>query len=179
MAYLLRALWFAGMIVLSARLLNRSNLLSNNPYNFAVNVTFGTVAGASILQVGRPIWDGTLAIAGLTLFAWAANALATRSERFHRLLAGETVPLVRRGEVVQAGLDRLRMSRGDLRRQLRHMRLGGLADIEAATMDPAGQLGVVERPSGQAETRGEHGPGPGAGGPPSPPPAPSDRRPGG
>ena len=151
MQYCLRALWFAIVLVISARVLSRSTLVSKTPYNFAVNVTFGTLAGSAILQASHPIWQGTVAIGTLTIFAWVANWLAAAQPRVRALLSGKPVALVRGGRTVQPGLDSLRMTTDDLHMHLRQLQVANVADVEAADMYPDGKLGLKLRAGGEAD----------------------------
>lgn len=145
MEYVFRALWFASLLVIAARLLNRATLVSKKPYTFAVNVTFGTVAGHAILMGDHPVWEGSAAIAALTFFAWATDALAARFPRVHTVLAGKPVPLVRSGQPIRASMEQLRTTESDLRMHLRHLRIASVSDVEFAEMEPDGKIGVVLR----------------------------------
>ncbi len=145
----LRALYFAAVLVGSARLLNRATLVSKKPYDFAVNVAFGTLAGTAVLMPGA-LWRGTAAIAALTLFAWAANALSARYPAVDRILAGQPVPLVAHGQLLPENLRRMRISARELRARLNEMKIADVADVEMAEIEPDGHLGVVEAPSGRS-----------------------------
>ena len=145
MEYVYRALWFAALLVVAARLLNRATLVSKKPYTFAVNVTFGTVAGHSIVSGNHPLWEGTVAIAALTFFAWATDLVAAHFPAVHTLLAGKPVPLVRGGRPIRESLHQLRMTEEDLRVHLRHLQIARVADVEFAEMEPDGKLGIVLR----------------------------------
>jgi uncharacterized membrane protein YcaP (DUF421 family) len=150
----LRALYFAAVLVLSARVLNRATLVSRRPYDFAVNVAFGTLAGTAVLMPGA-LWRGTAAIAGLTVFAWSLSALSVRYPAVDRVLAGRPVPVVAQGRILEANLRRMRMSERELLGRLREMKIAAVSDVELAEIEPDGHLGVIEaRPGPGGEDRG-------------------------
>ncbi len=148
MVYVGRAIWYALLLMVATRILNRRTTVSEKPYDFAVNVTYGTLAGAAILNLVIPIWGGTLAIATLTAFAWLANLAAYRSDAVSRLLAGRSTPLVEHGAVRSENLRRLHMKEEDLRAKLRELKVASVADVEYAAMETDGNIGVVTRGGG-------------------------------
>lgn len=145
MDYAARTLWYALLLLAAARVLNRRTLVSDKPWDFAVNVTYGTLAGSAILNRSTPVWGGTAAIAALTVFAWLANAATARWSWVSAALAGRAVTLVRQGRVQQDNLRRLHMTEADLRAKLREAQVGDLADVELAELETDGRFGIVRR----------------------------------
>lgn len=174
MAIAYRTLWFAILLVVAARVLNRRTLMSGKPFDFVVNVAYGTLAGTAILSPAVPMWSGTIAIIVLTAFAWLMNILAA-SPAGARLLVGSAMPLVEQGKVRTDSLRRLHMTEASLREQLREYKVASVADVELAVLNTDGKLGVVMR-AANAEDHHRHVPAPV--GPEAPrPPEPEDRPP--
>jgi len=143
MPYVGRAAYFAFVLLLAARVLDRHSLASEKPYDFAINITFGTLAGAGILDLRIPIAATTAAIAVLTAFGLAASALAYRLPQLQPWLVGRPVVIVRHGQPVPAGLRRLHMTEADLVAKLREQHIGKVEEVERAEIEPDGGLGVV------------------------------------
>ena len=146
MEYVLRTLWYALLLLVVARLLNRRTLVSEKPSDFAVNVTYGTLAGTGIASRGVPVWGGTLAIATLTLFAWALNTAGSRYRRMAGVLAGRPITLVRTGRPLAHNPRRIHMTAADLGAKLRDLKQATLGDVELAFLETDGRIGVVPRP---------------------------------
>ncbi len=145
MTYFLRAVYYVALLAIIARLLNRRVLQTDKPYYFAVNVTYGTLAGSAILKPDLSLWDGTLPFIALSLFVWLVDLAAARWPALKRLVAGSPIRLVEDGKTVTANLRRLHMTDADLQARLREMKVAAVADVEMAEMETDGRLGLVMR----------------------------------
>jgi uncharacterized membrane protein YcaP (DUF421 family) len=157
MIYFARALYYAVLLAGTARLLNRRVTASDLPYDFAVNVTYGTVAGGAVLTRSISLPDGTLAIAGLTLFVWVVEKAAARWPAVHRLAAGRPTPLIRDGRVVTESLRQVHMTEADLRGKLRELKVAAVADVALAEMETDGRIGLIMRQDATKRDRRAHG----------------------
>ncbi len=145
MTYFLHAIYYVALLALIARLLNPRVLQTDKPYYFAVNVTFGTLAGALILKPDLSLLDGTLPFVALSLFVWLLDLAAARWPAVKRLAAGSPIRLVEDGKPVAANLRRLHMTDADLQARLRELKVAAVADVEMAEMETGGRLGLVMR----------------------------------
>ena len=145
MAYFLHAVYYVALLAIIARLLNRRVLQTDKPYYFAVNVTYGTLAGGAILKPDLSLRDGTLPFVALSLFVWLVDLAAARWPAVKRLVAGSPIRLVEDGKIVAGNLRRLHMTDADLQAQLRELKVAAVADVALAEMETDGRLGLVMR----------------------------------
>jgi uncharacterized membrane protein YcaP (DUF421 family) len=90
-----------------------------------------------------------------TIFAWnfLLDWLAFRFPRAHRLLHGDPLPLVERGQVQWRNLRREFLTRDDLLEQLRQHQVDDVSEVKRCHLEPDGHLSVLKYDPG--EDRGD------------------------
>ena len=143
-----RTVWYGLMLWAIARWLNRRTLATERPYDFAVNMLFGTIAGDSVLFHRVPLWGGTVCLVVLALALRLAEDALRRFPALGTLVVGTPVPLASAGQVVSPNLRRVHLTEADLRAKLREAKIGDIADVELAQLEVDGKIGIILRKPG-------------------------------
>jgi uncharacterized membrane protein YcaP (DUF421 family) len=88
---------------------------------------------------------GLFAALVLLLVNMAIGYLRVRSTRLDRAFQGQPIPLVTRGQVIDAHLRREGLDASDLERVAHENQLGGLADIDSAWLETDGTISIVPK----------------------------------
>jgi uncharacterized membrane protein YcaP (DUF421 family) len=143
-----RTVWYGLLLWAIARWLNRRTLTTERPYDFAVNMMFGTIAGDAVLFHRVPLWGGSLALGVLAAALWTVEAALRRFPALAVLVVGRPVPLAQGGQVVSENLRRAHLTKDDLLAKLREAKIADVADVELAQLEVDGKIGIVLKKPG-------------------------------
>ena len=100
---------------------------------------------------------GGLVAAGV-LLVWHAviQRVRLQSKGFNRLLAGEGIMLIHRGEVLGEHIRRAGITKGDLLQALREHGVATVADVRLAVLEPDGSISVLRNDDMRPGDRPHH-----------------------
>ena len=144
-AFILRSLVLAVALLVLVRLIGKRLVGEVSAIDLVAGVTIGTIAGATSITRTIPLWGGLLALAVWGAFEWVSASLSARLPTLEKLLSGRSTTLVRAGSVSRRGLRKAMLSESALRSMLRVRHAADLAEVEEASLEPSGKLGVIPR----------------------------------
>lgn len=115
-------------------------LISNSVQNAMVG-TDATLAG------------GLTAAASLFLLNFLLKNLLYRSPRISRLLQGEPVMLIHKGEVLQVNLQREKISLDELHSAIREHGVGKVEEVDLAVLEPDGNISILSQDYSKKSSR--------------------------
>ncbi|MDI3280320.1 MAG: DUF421 domain-containing protein [Bacillota bacterium] len=145
------ALWGA------VRLMGKQQIGELTSYDFAVSITFGSLAAHPI--VAGEISVGATVISMATLVFWnlAFAFLSMKSPAFGRWVMGSPLVLIRDGLVSKHNLTKARYTLDDLLSLLRLKGVPNPADVEVAVLETNGQLSVIRKSQARPATPADLG----------------------
>jgi len=134
--------WFLWLVV---RGTGKRSLAELTPLDLILVVVIGDIVQQGVTQEDMSLTGAMVAVSVFVVWTLAADFVARRSERSSRLLSGEPVIIVRRGEPLHERLDRERLNMSDLKEAARMQGIGDLAEIEFAVLETDGKFSFVTK----------------------------------
>ncbi len=101
----------------------------------------------------RSISDGFVVVGTIVAWNYFFDWLAYRFPRLEQWLQPAPLPLVHRGRILWRNMRLELISEAELRAKLREHGVERMSDIEKATIEPDGQVTVIQRPGRDASPR--------------------------
>jgi len=142
------AITFFNLLIL-CRLLGKTQVSQLTFFEYVSGITLGSLAAELSTNLSIrpwPVFVGMFAWAGFTLLT---QLVALKSRWMAKMVDGEPVILVYRGQILEENLRRLRMRESELGELLRAQSAFHLDEVELAILEPRGTLSVLKT----AETR--------------------------
>ncbi len=136
-------IYVAGLLIVrfaKNRLLGRST---------AFDIILGFILGSLFSRAingGAPLIASVVAGAVLAVAHWGLALLTRHSEAMDMTFKGRARMLVEGGEILRHDLERAEVSERDLLEAVHLHGLASVAEVEAAWIEPNGQIAVVRRP---------------------------------
>jgi uncharacterized membrane protein YcaP (DUF421 family) len=128
------------VVVIMLRLLGRRTVAQLNAFDLVVLLLISNVVQNAIIGPDDSLLGGVIGVVTLLV----VNALVVRGVRRHqrldRLVEGDTVTLVRKGEVDHDAIKRLGIRETDLKATLLRQGAEDIGDVEQADMYPSGAI---------------------------------------
>lgn len=137
-----RSLVLSVELLVIARWMGKRVIGSFSAVDFVVSITIGTITGDVIVEHAIGLAAGVIALAFWAVFEWANAWLSQRSGMYRKIAEGETTVLVRNGKIDSMALKRAQVPRNTLLSELRAQKISNLADVEIATLEPSGKIGI-------------------------------------
>ncbi|MCA1798873.1 MAG: DUF421 domain-containing protein [Xanthomonadaceae bacterium] len=130
-------------LVLILRISGRRTLSKMNAFDFVVTVALGSTLATILLNREVALAEGVLAFAVLVSLQYLITWGSVRARWLRRLVTGEPVLLLYRGEYLQGALRRARVTEDEVRTALRSEGLGDAAQVGAVVLETDGSFSVV------------------------------------
>ena len=144
------ALAYPGMLLM-IRLSGHRTLAQFNAFDLIVTVALGSTLASVITSKDVALFQGLFAFFLLIGLQFLLSRLTTLSPRVERVINGEPVLLVYRGELLWPAMQRALITDEEIKSTVRSQGYGNLAELEAVILETNGKLSVVEhRPSGES-----------------------------
>lgn len=132
-------------LVLFLRLSGNRTLSKMNAFDLIVTVALGSTLATVLLSKDVALMDGAVALALLISLQFVITWTSVRYRWVRRLVTGEPLMLLYRGEFLIAPLRRARVTRDEVRSAIRSNGIGDIASVEAVVLETDGSLSVVKR----------------------------------
>ncbi len=141
----LRIVICAAVLIIFAKIDGAKQISQLTFFDYIVGITVGSIAGALCIDDNIPIHLGVLAIVLFMLLNLLISFVTNKSIVLRRLLIGEPIFLLAKGEVLYDGLKRSRFDLNDLLRELRVLGYFDISEINYAILEPSGALSVLPK----------------------------------
>ncbi len=150
------AITFFNLLIL-CRLLGKTQVSQLTFFEYVSGITLGSLAAELSTNLSLrpwPVFVGLFAWGGFTLLT---QLVALKSRWMAKMLDGEPVILVYRGQILEENLRRLRMRESELAELLRSQSVFHFDEVELAILEPRGTLSVLRTADTQPVTPADLG----------------------
>ncbi|OXT02020.1 hypothetical protein B7H23_03555 [Notoacmeibacter marinus] len=141
---------FAWLIFL-LRLAGKRTVAKFNMYDMILTFTVGSILASMIVLKDVTVVEGCLAMAVVVAIDWLLSQAALKSEWVRELLKSPPVVLVRKGEMQRDNMRKEQMVEEEIDMLLRQNDVADLSEVEALTIESAGDVAVIKRRDGVDE----------------------------
>lgn len=134
-----------AVLVAFLRISGNRTLSKMNAFDLIVTVALGSTLATVLLSKDIALAEGALALALLISLQFVITWLSVRFRWVKRLITGEPLMLLYRGEYLTAALRQARVTEEEVRSAVRSSGVGQLSAVEAVVLETDGSLSVVKR----------------------------------
>ncbi len=132
-------------LILILRTTGKRTLSKMNAFDFIVTVALGSTLATILISQDVSLAQGALALALLVGLQFAITWSSVRLRWVRRVVTGEPSLIVYQGEYLSDALQRVRVTKDEVRAAVRAAGLATLADVEAVVLETDGSFSVVKR----------------------------------
>ncbi len=133
-----------AVLVIFLRLSGNRTLSKMNAFDLIVTVALGSTLATILLSKDVALAEGALALGLLIFLQFAITWLSVRKRWVKRLVTGEPLMLLYRGELLTRALRQARVTQDEVRAALRSSGLGNVSEAHAVILETDGSLSVVK-----------------------------------
>ncbi|AVI62696.1 DUF421 domain-containing protein [Halomonas sp. GFAJ-1] len=134
-----------AVLVAFLRISGNRTLSKMNAFDLIVTVALGSTLATVLLSKDIALAEGALALALLISLQFVITWLSVRFSWVKRMITGEPLMLLYRGEYLTAALRQARVTKEEVRSAVRSSGVGQLSAVEAVVLETDGSLSVVKR----------------------------------
>lgn len=147
-----RAILLYVLIVFAMRLMGKRQIGELQPSELVITMMVSNMAILPIEDISIPMLVGAIPILTLVCFEIILSNFGLKSKKFRRILSGNPIVVIEKGEIVQKAMHKLRFSIDDLMEGLRGNDVFDLKDVEYAIVETNGKISVLKKFSAQNTT---------------------------
>lgn len=140
------------IIVVAIRIMGKRQIGQLQPAELVVTILLSEIAATPMQDNDIPMANTIIAILVLVALEILMSALSMKSVRMRSLLQGNSLVLIREGNIDQKQMKRLRYTLDDLLEALRQKDVFDLNDVQYAIAETDGSLSVLLKPEKRTVT---------------------------
>lgn len=156
--FILRTTILYFTLVICSRLTGRREISRLDPYSFSLAIVIGSIASPPLADPGA---SPLVAILGIFLLYALGEGLygleLLNRAPISKAIGDEPIHVIKGGKIVEDNLMKTHYNLDNLLMQLRLQDAPNIHDVEAAILEPNGQLSVVKKAQKEAVTPGDLG----------------------
>jgi uncharacterized membrane protein YcaP (DUF421 family) len=141
----LRAIVLYGFIVLVMRIIGRRELSSMSPFDLILLIVLGDAIQQGLTQDDYSVTGAMIAVATIATLQVFTSYLSYRSGKARKVLEGQPIVLVERGELVDHNLKRERMTPDEVAEEMRSQQISSLDEVEWAILESNGSVSFIKK----------------------------------
>jgi uncharacterized membrane protein YcaP (DUF421 family) len=145
MDIVLRAIALYVFVVFIMRVIGRRELSSMTPFDLVLLIILGDAIQQGLTQDDYSVTGAVLAIATIATLQVSTSYLSFRWGKARRVLEGQPVVLVDRGEVVHKNMKRERMTESELAEEARQQQIPSIEQIDWAILESNGSISFIKK----------------------------------
>jgi uncharacterized membrane protein YcaP (DUF421 family) len=145
MDIVLRAIALYAFVVFIMRVIGRRELSSMTPFDLVLLIILGDAIQQGLTQDDYSVTGAVLAIATIASLQVLTSYVSFHWGKARRVLEGEPIVLVDRGDVVQQNMKRERMTESELAEEARSQQIASIEDIEWAILESNGSISFIKK----------------------------------
>lgn len=140
---ILKTLVSISVLSVLARLIGKKQLAQMNHFNYVSGITFGAVAASlSLNSIGY--LEGIISLIIIAAIPLIFSLLCQKSLKLNKLLEGEPMPLISKGEIMQENLKRSKLTVQDVLMLSRIAGIFDISEVESAVLEVSGKFSVLK-----------------------------------
>ncbi len=149
---ILRTLVLYIFIIIAIRLMGKRQISDMQPSELVVTMVISDIASIPMENTSQPLLSGVVPVLVLVTLEITASVIMMKSRKFHRLICGNPVVVIKDGELLQGQMKRLRLTTEDLFAQLRQQDIFSIDDVQYCVVETNGSVSVLEKPEKRQPT---------------------------
>lgn len=134
-----------AVLLLIWMIMGQRQIAELSPFDLAISITIGTVAGANIADTRIDMGGGLIAITLLGLLQILINWLTLKYRSLQYKVNFEPLVMVENGQIIKTNLRKARFSVEMLLQLLREKDVFNITEVELAILEPHGKLSVLKK----------------------------------
>jgi uncharacterized membrane protein YcaP (DUF421 family) len=145
MDIVLRAIALYVFMIFIMRVIGRRELSSMTPFDLVLLIILGDAIQQGLTQDDYSVTGAVLAIGTIASLQVFTSYLSYRWGAARKVLEGEPIVLVERGQIVQHNLKRERMTESEVAEEARQQQIASIAEIEWAILEANGSISFIKK----------------------------------
>lgn len=143
---IIRTVLLYAFVVLAVRLMGKRQISDMQPSELVITLIVSEIAAIPMQNTSQPLLSGVIPVLVLVALEILASVLMMKSGKFHKLMCGSPVVVIRDGKILQREMRRLRLTTEDLCVQLRQQDIFSIEDVQYCIVETNGKVSVLEKP---------------------------------
>ena len=145
---------FATLIILT-RLIGRKEISQMTFFNFVSAISIGTLGASLAIDSTISITNGLLALVAWSVFTIFMSYLDIKSPKFRVAVEGEPIILIKKGQIMEDELRKVRLDIDALNSLLRKKNVFSVTDVDYAIFETDGSLSIMKKEAKQTLTKSD------------------------
>ena len=141
-----RAVILYIIVLLVMRLMGKREIGQLQPFEFAISIMIADLATIPMTDIGIPLGNGIIPIAGLLVMHLIISVINMKSIRVREFICGRPRILIYRGKIDENALRKERFTINELEERLRGNNVVTLGEVEYAILETSGDVTVIKKP---------------------------------
>lgn len=154
---LLRTLFTIAILLVLTKIDGAKQISQLSFFDYVIGITAGSVAAVMCVDQDVSIWASSLALALFMLSGALFSFLSQKSIFCRRVLEGNPIFIVAKGEILYEGLKKARFSVNDMMRELRSQGYFDITEINYAILETNGNVSVMPKALSRPATNEDEG----------------------
>ncbi|MGG3914350.1 YetF domain-containing protein [Rossellomorea vietnamensis] len=143
------------LLLTMTRIMGRKEISQMTFFNFVSAIAIGTLGASLAIDSSISVRNGVFALAGWTIFTVVMGYADLKSKAFRKAVEGVPRVVVRKGEVMDAELNKVRLDLDALNVLLRKKNVFSIKEVDYAIFETDGTLSVMKKEKDQPLTKGD------------------------
>jgi len=140
---IIRTLILYCFVILGIRLMGKRQIGDMQPNELVVTLLISEIAAIPLQDTNQPVIDGIVAIFILIILEIVMSVLALKSMTIRKFMNGNSVVIIKNGEIDQHAMKKVRLTILDLIELLRGQDVFDISDVAFAVLEVNGDLSVL------------------------------------
>ena len=145
MDIVLRAAVLYFFIVFVMRVIGRRELSSMTPFDLILLIVLGDAIQQGLTQDDYSVTGAVLAVSTMATLQVFTSYLSFRSRRARKVLEGEPIVVIERGQLVEHNLKRERMTADEVAEEMRQQQIASLDEVRWCVLETDGRMSFIEK----------------------------------
>lgn len=143
------------VIIVALRIMGKRQVGELSPSELVVTILISELAAIPMQDNGIPLISGIVPILTLLSLEIIISTITLKSNRFRRIIVGQSSMLIQDGNINQKEMKRLRLTLSELLEELRLKDYPDIKQVRYAILETSGKLTVIPYPQYETPTRDE------------------------
>jgi uncharacterized membrane protein YcaP (DUF421 family) len=140
-----RAIVLYAFVVFLMRVIGRRELSSMTPFDLILMIILGDALQQGLTQDDYSVTGAIIAVSTIATLQVFTSYLSFRSQKARKVLEGDPIVLVDRGQLVAHNLKRERMTEDEVAEEMRQQQIASLDEVEWAILESNGSISFIQK----------------------------------
>ena len=151
-AVIIRTFIIYCLVIIFLRLMGKRQLGELQPGELVITLLISEIATTPIVDTSLPLLNALIPLTLLVCFEILNSFISMKSVKFRCVSDGKPITIIRKGELDQNNLKKLRFTINDVTSALRQKDVFNIEDVEFAVVETNGTLSVLLKPEKRNST---------------------------